>query len=256
MRNEQLEIVPANAPPAPVTSLSILAAAVGGGINKENVDVVERLVALRREEVKEEARREFHAAFFQLRKEISDMDFYADKEAKDYDGNVMYRFCSETELSAKLEPVLFKHGFAMMFGQRQENDRVVAEVTLIHKGGHEEKREYAVRLGAVNKMKDATQADAGSTTTAWRNLVIKLFGLKSRIQHSDDPRNLGEKITEDQAKQLKIRVMDTESNEVAFLKLAGVTVTGPVTLEHYKAILSGKYDMLDSMLSKKESRGR
>lgn len=255
MKNEQLEIVPANAP-APVTSLSILAAAVGGGINKENVDVVERLIALQRDEEREKDRKEFNAAFFRLRQELADMEFYADKEAKDYDGNVMYTFCSEAELSTKLEPVLFKHGFAMLFGQRQENDRVVVEITLIHQGGHEAKREYSVRPGAVNKMKDATQADAGSTTTAWRNLVIKMFGLKSRIRETDDPRNLGERITEDQAKQLKIRVMDTESNEVAFLKLAGVEVSGPVTMEHYKAILSGKYEMLDGQLRKKEHRGR
>lgn len=256
MKTDQLEIVPAHAPPAPVTSLSILAAAVGGGINKENVDVVERLVALRRDEMREEAKASFAKAFFQLRKEIAGMEFYADKTAKTSSGAVAYTYCSESELSDKLEPLLLRHGFAMMFGQSQGDGRVSVSVTLMHEGGHQETREFAVRPGATNAMKDATSVDAGAATTAWRHLVIKLFGLKSRIRQEDDPRNLGERITEDQAKQLKIRVMDTESNEVAFLKLAGVAVTGPVTLEHYKSILSGKYDMLDSMLAKKESRGR
>ena len=256
MKNDQLEIVPSHAPPAPVTSLSILAAAVGGGINKENVDVVERLVALRREEMKEEAKAAFAKGFFQLRKEVSGMELYADKAAKTGSGAVAYTYCSETELSDKLEPLLLRHGFAMMFGQAQEEGKVSVSITLMHEGGHQETRDFAVRPGATNAMKDATSADAGAATTAWRHLVIKLFGLKSRIRQEDDPRNLGERITEDQAKQLKIRVMDTESNEVAFLKLAGVNVTGAVTLEHYKAILSGKYDMLDVQLQRKEQRGR
>lgn len=256
MKNEQLEIVPANAPPAPVTSLSILAAVAESGINKDNMDLVERIVVLRREEAREASKAAFAKAFFQLQREVAGMEVYADKAAKKSDGTVAYTYCSETELSEKLNPLLLRHGFATLFGQKQEDGKVIVEITLMHEAGHQETRDFAVRPGATNAMKDATSADAGAATTAWRHLVIKLFGLKSRIRAEDDPRNLGERITEDQAKQLKIRVMDTESNEVAFLKLAGVNVTGPVTMEHYKAILSGKYEMLDRQLQRKEQKGR
>lgn len=258
MKNEQLEIVPAAAPPAPVTSLSILAAAVGGGINKENVDVVERLVALRREEVKEEAKAAFAKAFFQLRKEVSGMELYADKAAKTGSGAVAYTYCSETELSEKLEPLLLRHGFAMMFGQSQDDGKIVVSVTLMHEAGHQETRDFAVRPGATNAMKDATSADAGAATTAWRHLVIKLFGLKSRIRQEDDPRNLGERITNEQAAELSDRVQATGSDEAAFLKYAGVVLAkGEVPkAEHYRMIFTNRYSDLCASLTKKEQRGR
>lgn len=236
-------VVTEHEPSAPTSALQILEAAVRGGITGENVAVVKEILAMRREELAFQNKKSFNSAFFDLKKEIAGMDFYADKAAKDYDGNVMYHFCSEAELSAKLEPVLFKHGFAMMFGQRQENERVVAEVTLIHQDGHEEKREYAVRLGATNKMKDATQADAGSTTSAWRNLVIKLFGLKSRISDNQDARNEGGFITAEKALYLEQTVKEVRFPTDAFFRLAGCTT--------YAQITDGKYSVLFNALEEK-----
>lgn len=253
--NEQLEIVPASGRPVPVSSLTILEAAVRGGINKENVDVVERLVAMRREEMKEQAKAAFAKSFFQLRKEVSMLELYADKAAKTAKGDVAYTYCSEQELSEKLEPMLMRHGFAMMFGQRQEEGRAVAVVTLMHQEGHQETREYSVRSGATNAMKDATAADAGATTTAWRHLVIKLFGLKSRIRAEDDPRNLGEYISEEQASELMRRVMETGSDERAFLRYAGVKLADTdqkLDLSHYRLIMSNRLPDLDASLKRKE----
>lgn len=233
------------------TSLDILDAAVRGGVTSENVAVVKEIIAMRREEVAHEAKAKFNRAFFDLRQEISSLDFYADKAAKTESGQVAYRYCSEKELASGLEPVLFKHGFAMLFGQRDENERTVAVITLIHKDGHEETREYSVRSGATNRMKDATAADTGATTSAWRHLVIKMFGLKSRIQESDDPRNLGDtntKITAKQAEELERRVAETNSKVDAFLKLAKA--------DSFANIPAIQYDALDALLRTKEMRGR
>lgn len=230
----------------PMSALSILEAAVRGGINKDNVEVVERLVALRREEVKEQAKIAFAKAFFQLRKNMPEI--YADKQAKDNNGNVVYTYCSEEELSKKLEPLMFQYGFTTLFGQRQDGDRVVAILTLMHEDGHQETREFSVRCGATNRMKDATATDAGSTTSAWRHLMIKWFGLKSRIQAQFDPRVEGGAITPEQAFELERRVAETNSNKEAFLKFAGA--------ESYAKISASKYDMLDGFLRKKEQKGK
>ena len=218
-----------------LTSLDILNSAVQGGVTSENVAVVERIIAMRREEVAHEAKAKFNRAFFELRQELGGMDFYADKAATN-NGKVAYRYCSETELSAGLEPVLFKHGFAMMFGQRSEDGKIVAEVTLIHKDGHEEKREFAVRSGSTNAMKDATAADTGAATSAWRHLVIKLFGLKSRICESDDARNLGDlakKITPAQADALEHRLKMVNHNPAKILSYVGATSIADIPAAMY-----------------------
>jgi hypothetical protein len=242
---------PANGIIRTPTSLEILDAAVRGGVTSENVAVVKEIIAMRREELAHESKAKFNRAFFELRRELSQLDFYADKAAKTESGQIAYRYCSEKELASGLEPVLFKHGFTMLFGQRDENERTVAIITLIHADGHEETREYSVRSGATNRMKDATAADTGATTSAWRHLVIKMFGLKSRIREEDDPRNLGEtnaKVTSAQAEELERRVNLLNSNVAAFLKLAGAT--------SFADIPANNYEVMDRMLQSKEKASR
>lgn len=238
-------------PSQTLSTISILDAAVRGGITSENVAVVKEIIAMRREEISLENKAKFNRAFFELRQEIGKMEFYADKSAKTKDGATAYTYCSEKELASKLDPLLFRHGFAMLFGQRDEEGKSVAVITLIHKEGHEETREYSVRSGGTNSMKDATACDTGATTSAWRHLVIKMFGLKSRICETDDARNLGElnvKVTADQAFELERRVQETNSNVTAFLAFAHSKT--------FAEIPSNRYEALDQMLRKKESQGK
>lgn len=222
--------------PAVPSSFQLLEAAVKGGVTVENVAVVNELIKMRREEMALQNKATFNRAFFMLKKEIAGMEFYADKQAERKGGGVAYTYCSEAEISSKLEPVLFKHGFAMMFGQRKEGDSVVAEVTLIHESGHEEKREYSVRTGQVNQMKDATAVDSGSTTSAWRHLVIKLFGLKSRIREDGDARNQGQFIDAEKVMYIKDLIAQTASNTERLLLIAGAKCIEEITTGSYDVI--------------------
>ena len=254
---ETLELAAVTKEPMPVaaprqpSSLDILDAAVRGGVTSENVAVVKEIIAMRREEVAFEAKAKFNRAFFELKKEIAGMDFYADKAAKNNSGVVAYTYCSEKELASKLDPVLFRHGFTMMFSQKNEDGKLIALITLVHQDGHEFTGDYSVRAGNTNAMKDATAADTGGTTSAWRNLVIKMFGLKSRIQESDDPRNLGDtskKITAAQAAELEHRCKMVNSHIPSFLKLAGATT--------FAEIPAVNFEVMDRLLKTKEQTGR
>lgn len=244
--HQQLAIVGDSASPlarAEPSSIQILEAAVRGGVTAENVAVVKELIAMRREETALQNKANFNRAFFALKREIAEMDFYADKQATTRSGAPAYSYCSEEEISSKLDPVLFRHGFAMMFGQRQDGDRVVAEVTIIHEGGHEEKREYSVRTGQVNQMKDATAVDSGSTTSAWRHLVIKLFGLKSRIREEGDVRNQGSFIDREKVEYIKDLIAQTSSDTTKLLAVAGAKSVEEIT--------TGSYDVIRRMLEGK-----
>lgn len=238
----------AHAAPSP---LELIQGAISAGITKENVEVVKELVAMHREEQARANKVLFNQQFFALRKEIATLKIYADKSAQTDSGKVAYRYCSEKEIAQQLDPVLFKHGFAMMFGQRQEGERSVAVITLVHEGGHEETREYAVRSGSTNRMKDATAADTGATTSAWRHLCIKLFGLQSRISEDADVRNEGDpndKVTQTQAEELEHRAKMTNSDIPAFLKYAKV--------DKFADIPARLYVELDRMLARKEGNKR
>ncbi len=255
MKTTELELAPAQPmevsarPAQSLTSLDILERAVAGGVTSENVAVVKEIIAMRREEIAHDAKAKFNRAFFELRQEIGKMDFYADKVAMN-NGKVAYRYCSEKELSAGLEPVLFKHGFAMLFGQRDADGKTVAEITLIHKDGHQEVREFSVRSGSTNAMKDATAADTGATTSAWRHLVIKMFGLKSRICESDDARNLGDlatKVSKEVAFELERRAHESNIGG-AILKYVGAASFADIPVI--------MVPVAERMLAAREQKGR
>lgn len=231
--------------PSPI---EILEGVVKGGITSENMMVVKDLREIIREERDWMAKKSFNADFFNLKKDIATLQICADKVVKTDKGVIAYVSASEKELSEKLEPLLLKHGFTMLFGQRQDDNRTVAIITLMHQEGHDETREYAVRSGATNRMKDDTQADTGATTSAWRHLVIKFFGLKSRIREDDDARNVGNSITPEQAQLLRERVEACHADEAAFLRFAGAT--------SYETIPALRYDELNKMLAKKEAAKR
>lgn len=221
---------------------------IASGVTGENVAAFGELVRLKRDEDQHQNKIAFNKAFFALKKDVASLELYCDKEANSRDGTTMYRYCSESEISEKLEPLLMRHGFAMMFGQSAANERLVAEITLIHEEGHEEKRSYAVRQGATNAAKDATQADTGATTSAWRHLVTKMFGLKSRISEQGDAKNEGEKISADKAQYLKEQVKGVGFNEKSFFALAGC--------DSYEEITTGKYSVLINALTMKARQAK
>lgn len=240
------------------TALDLLAGAIGTGITAENVAVVEKLVQLRREEVAEQSKKAFAMAFFKLKRDIASLDLHADKIAKNDSGVQMFTYCSEKEISDKLEPLLMSHGFAMLTDQKQQDGVITVTLTIIHEAGHSEDRSYGVRAGGTNRVKDATAADTSAATSAWRHLMIKNFGLKSRISEDGDPRNLGTAITPELANELQRRVKETNSNEHAIMSMAGIKVPAsePVTIAHYKQVMTAKYEVIDQMLSMKERKGR
>jgi hypothetical protein len=230
--------------PPQLSTLALIWRIVDSGITPENVSVIERMIALRREETASENKAAFNRDLFALKEHISRIDFYADKTAKTKSGAEAYTYCSEQEISTKLEPLLFKHGFTMLFGQRKEAQSVTAIVTLIHRAGHEESREYTLRVGQENQMKDATAVDSGATTSAWRNLVIKMFGLKSRIREEGDARNVGAFITPEKAKEIYDRVKSCGADENKFLAFAQAS--------YFEEIGESMLPAIEAMLRAKE----
>ena len=241
-QTEALELAQ-NAPaPLAISPINILERAISGGVTEENVSVVKELIAMCREQRAEDAKAAFAKAFFQLRKNMPEIA--ADKEAKNRNNEVVYTYCSEEEIAKKLEPHLMAYGFAMLFGQSEHEGRITVNVTLMHEQGHSEIREYTVRAGTPNAMKDGAMCDTGGATTAWRHLMIKMFGLKSRIQDAQDAALEGERIASDKVQYLKERVKEQAqelgrefaANEARFFAFAGVKT--------YEEITEGIYPLL------------
>ncbi len=215
--------------------LRILEAAIQGGVTAENVAVVKDLMLMCREQRAEDSKGAFAKAFFLLRKNMPEI--YADKEAKNRAGETSFTYCSEAEISRMLEPHLMAYGFAMLFGQTEKDGKVTVSITLMHEQGHAETREFTVRSGAPNAMKDAAMCDAGAATTAWRHLVMKMFGLKSRIAANQDATIEGERITPDKVQYLREQVAEKKRDEARFLAFAGVKTYEEITEAVYPLLI-------------------
>lgn len=226
--------------PSPIT---VLEAAVRGGINSENVAVVKEILAMCREQRADDAKAAFGRAFFAMKKEMPAI--YADKEVRTKSGALAFEYCSPREIQDAIDPVMKRHGFCTMTGQeKDEKGYITASVTLYHDGGHSETRSFTVRAGSGNALMSEAQCDAAATTSAERHALIKMLGLRTRVRGDDeDARNVGSAITAEQAADLRALVEETNSDKAAFLKFAGA--------ETFETIADSRYDDVLKMLQRK-----
>ena len=231
-----------------VTAMQLLQGAIQNGITKETVEVVKELRQMVREERDDNAKIAFNKAFFQMRKAAREI--YADREVKDNSGNVAFAYCTPEEIDKVVEPMLLAHGFTTLVGQEMDDSgRVTVSMTILHEEGHSETRSFTVKTLSANRMMEGAKCDAGATTLALRHLKIKMLGLKVRGKlpgDLDDPRNLGQYITQQQADELEHRLKMVNGNIQKFLELAEAT--------SFKTIYASKLPVLESQLRRKESR--
>ena len=251
--NENLQVIPRDEGGAvaqrPLPSpLALLQSAIDGGITAESVGVVKELATMCREQRAEDARAAFNKAFFQLKREMPVL--FADKEVKTKSGAVAFVYCGPDEIKNMLEPLLSRHGFCILGGQVLANGEATVTLTLIHEAGHSEPRSFTVRVSPGNQLMSPTQCDAAASSSAERHCLIKMFQLRTRVREEDDPRNLGDMVTQEQADELERRVHETNSNLPAFLKFAG-SKTGK-----FVDIPANRYAECDRMLAQKERGGR
>ena len=246
--SESLQVIPqsgAVARPQP-TAIDILQAAIEKGITSENVAVVKEIRQMVREERGDLAKVAFNKAFFAMRKEMPIA--YADKKVKTDSGALAFQYCSPQEIRDVLEPLMLRHGFCTMTSQEMDGEtKVTVTVSLLHEAGHSVNGTFTIRVGQENRLVKGPQVVAGATTAAERHCLIKLFGLRTRINPDGDARNLGEPITKEQAFELERRVGETNSDCAKFLKLAGAS--------KFTEIMSSRYAELDSLLRRKERGG-
>lgn len=246
---------PSAAPPTALQLLSGVLDRIGGMADTktmgEAVGIVKELKQMAKEERDDNARVAFGRAFYQLKKNMPAL--YMDKAGHNRAGEQTFVYCSEEEIAKMLEPHLMAHGFVMLTGQENKDGLVTISITLIHAEniqepggpcGHQETRLYTVRPGIGNSVKDNTMVDTSATTSAWRHLTQKMFGLKSRISNEQDPRDRGEYITPDQAADLEHRLTMINGDKKKFLEMADA--------ESFATIYSASYKWVESQLRRKE----
>jgi hypothetical protein len=221
------------------------------GITAENVAALESLVGLYDRMQAKDSEKQFAAAFAELQSEMPRV--VATKPVPNNDGTVRYRFAPYEEILEQVQPFLSKHGFSVSFDTEVSDGRMTAICTLRHISGHSQSNKFTVRIGKGPPGSSETQADGSAKTYAKRGALSDALNIV--VDHDDDARMIGKPIGKALAEELADRVLKTGSDEIAFLKFAGVTPSTPqVKLSDYYQISDERYDALDEILRRKEGK--
>lgn len=227
------------APQAPPSILSVLSAAVQGGITADNVAVVKELLALRREEEAAQAAKDFASAFCELQKETPRIK--ATKAVPDNSGNVRYTFAPYEEIMRQVHPMLAKHGFSVSFDTSFDDKRVNVTCHLMHRGGHMRSNTFACRIGSGPPKASEAQSDGAATTYAKRFALVAALNITVEGMDADgaDPKVEGAPVSPELANKLRSDCLDAGMDLAKVCKWLGVASFTEIP-ESKVAILTAK----------------
>lgn len=236
---------------APEPSVAImLQKVIDGGITAENVAALEALVGLYDRMQARQAEKDFAKAFSDL--QAKTLRVVATKAVPNKDGTVRYRYAPYEEILEQVQPFLSEHGFCVSFDSEFSEGRMTAICTLRHVSGHSQSNRFSVRIGGGPPGSTETQSDGAAKTYAKRGALADALNIV--VDHDDDARMVGRPVGKAIAWELRDRVLETKSDERAFLKFAGVVPSDPPAREDYEKISDERFDELDAVLRRKEGK--
>ena len=222
--------------------MQLISQAIEKGLTPEGMAT---LYKLKRDMDADAARQAFAQAFVNLQADMPVI--HATKSIPGKNGEIRSSFAPYEEIMRLAAPILKRHGFTVSFSKKFDNGRVSAFCTLLHCQGHEKTNEYQVRIGQGPPGCSESQADGAAHMYAMRGALRDALGI-TVAGLDNDAREIGPAIEWDKAENLRQRVIETKSNEAAFLKFAGAT--------SYETIPANRWHDLDSMLRTKEGKNR
>lgn len=174
--NPDTHLIPAQAQLATLDLDSVFKAAIE---NKSAVDVMERLMAIRREINTENAKTAFNAAMQTFQHDCGPIKKLK-KGARD---NIKY-----APLEAIIDAVkelLHAHGLSFRFDSEPEPGWVTAICEVTHTFGHSQTSRFKVPIDQKNGMMNAPQQYAGALTFAQRRAFQNAFGIVTEGEDMD-----------------------------------------------------------------------
>lgn len=219
---------------------AMLNSVVDKGITAENVSAMKELVGLYERMEDRGAKQQFTAAMTALQAELPKV--IATRIIPNKDGTVRSTFADYGSIMEAIEPYLTKHGFSVSFTIRYDGPRLIAVCRLKHSAGHEDTNEFGVRIGNGPPGSSEAQADGAARSYARRGALCDALNIV--VDHDNDARMQGAKITPEQAAALKARAVGCGADEAKLLRFAGA--------DSYEEIRCTAFAALDDLLRKKE----
>lgn len=245
-------VKPENQQIAPVDQATSILGLIGQASKDPNVnmDKMERLWAMYKEETGRQAKTKFYAAMGEAQSEMRPVLATATND------QTRKKYASYVDLDNAIRPIYTKHGFALSFdtGDGAPQDWVRVLCTISHRDGHSEVRHIDIPAdGKGAKGGDVmtkTHAVMSATSYGKRGLLNLIFNIASG-EFDDDGNGAGRKpedlITEHEAANIQALIEETKANKKAFLEFFKID-----SVEHLpKAKLKQATEMLEKRRNSK-----
>jgi hypothetical protein len=199
-----------------------------------NIEVLERLIALKERSDAKQAEREFAVAFAKLQREIGSVE--ARKAVPNRDNSIRYIYAPFEDIMRHVQPFLEDNGMSVTFSSEIKEDRVIQHCTIRHVAGHSQTNQFMARIGNGPPNASGAQADGAAATYAKRRAFCDALNIVAEVDTDgadQDARSLGAPISHDKAQTLRELVRETRSDEKAFLKFAGATTYEEIGEKRY-----------------------
>lgn len=217
---------------------AMLTGVIQSGVTKDNVEAIERLCGLYERMEAKSSEKAFAAA---LKATQNEMPVIVASSVIPNRGKYE-RF---EDLMHVVGPILARNGFSVTFDNSWNENRVTETCSLSHEGGHTRKNSFTCRVGG--KADSDTQADCKAATTAKRNALMNALNIVIRqdcMAEEDDAKNIGEYVTEQEARELRMRAEQCGADIKRFLDL--------FQAESFTRIPSNRLAEAQRQLAKKE----
>lgn len=179
-------------------------------VTAEKVAIAKELIIMRREMEADEAKKLFAKSFIAMRKDMPQIQALKEVEGR-------YKFAPFEDIRRIADPVLTRHGFAVCFDTKVEENRMISICTLMHEAGHSVSNQFACRFSKPPGTNDS-QGDMATRSYAMRGAFCDAIGIViDKDTDGTDGRGLGKKISKEQADALADRASVFGPTRVAAL---------------------------------------
>lgn len=209
---------------------SILGAIMQAASNPAiDADKVERLMAMYRQIIADEAKRAYLAAFPDMQAELPVINQLGQIEIKEKGGTKVIqstRYAKWEDINEAIQPVLRAHGFGLSFrlGVASDGKQNVTAV-VSHREGHQEETTITLMHDSTGS-KNSVQAVGSTISYGQRYTARALLNFQSRAREDRDDDGASvdgdELISDEQAAELRALLKQHGRNEERFLAFANV----------------------------------
>jgi len=226
-KKELVSVAPPQVPQD--NSMALITKAI---VEKADINTIEKLIQLKRDEEKDQARKAYHVAMAEFKANPPEIKKDRKVGYKTSAGSVGYSHASLYNVTKTINAELAKYGLSASW-TTQQNGQIIVTCKITHILGHSEETSLSAPADASGS-KNAIQAIGSTITYLERYTLLALTGLATQDQ-DDDARSVGaEYISDAEKNQLLDMLLTKDIKESKFLEYMKVESIDKIEKKDFK----------------------